>query len=222
MISAVIPAFNEEKIIGDVIQGVQKYVDEIIVIGSPGSTDRTAEVARSMGAKVLMDNGKGKGDALRVGIENASGDILMLMDADGSHIADDIPRLVEPIESGTADMVIASRMTGGSEELHGNLDQLIRLFGSSLITLIINYRFKVRISDSQNGFRSISAEVAKDLDLRANIFDIETEMLMKCLKKGYRVKEVPSRELERKFGTSGVRVFTMWPRYLWRVLINLF
>lgn len=222
MITVIIPTYNEEKTIKQIIIGVKKYCDEILVIGAKRSTDRTLEIAKSLGARTLIDNGKGKGAAMRLSIDEAKGDILVFIDADGSHIADDIPALVDPIKKETADMVIASRMLGGSEELHGTISQFFRMVFSAIITLIINYRFGVRITDSQNGFRAIRKDTAKQLGLNANIFDIETEMTMKCAKKGYRICEVPSRELNRIYGNSGINVLRMGPVYLWRVIINFF
>jgi dolichol-phosphate mannosyltransferase len=219
--TAVIPTRNEERTIAEVIRATMPHVDELIVISAKNSNDRTLAIAEDLGARTFIDSGKGKGEALRIGIQEATGDVIVFLDADGSHIADDIPKVLQPIIAGDADMVIASRMTGGSEELHGDVPKFIRLFLSAIITLIINYRFNVRITDSQNGFRAIKTAVARELNLKANSFDIETEMLMKCLKKGYRVAEVPSRELERRYGESGINVLIMGWRYIWRVLVNL-
>ncbi len=162
MITVIIPTYNEEKTIKQIIIGVKKYCDEILVIGAKRSTDRTLEIAKSLGARTLIDNGKGKGAAMRLSIGEAKGDILVFIDADGSHIAADIPVLVDPIKKETADMVIASRMLGGSEELHGTISQFFRMVFSAIITLIINYRFGVRITDSQNGFRAIKKTLQKN------------------------------------------------------------
>ena len=170
----------------------------------------------------VVDNGKGKGDGIRVAIEHAKEDIIVFIDADGSHIAKDIPKIVQPIKDGKADMVIASRFIGGSEELHGTFGKFMRMFLSMVIAQIINWRFNKAIGDTQNGFRAIRKDVAKDLDLKANIFDIETEMVMKCYKGGYKIAEVPSRELKRKHGGSGINLWRMGWIYAWRVFKNLF
>lgn len=220
----VIPAKNEAQMIEEIINRVQPHVDEILVINSKYTIDNTRMITEKLGIRVLEDNGKGKGDAIKVAIENIKDEdsVIVFIDADGSHIPEDIPKLFEPIINNISDMVIASRMTGGSEELHGTISQAIRLFGSVIITLIINYRWNVGLTDSQNGFRALRTSVAKKLDLKADIFDIETEMIMKCLKKGYRVSEIPSRELKRKYGASGIVLYKMWYKYVWRVLVNLF
>lgn len=222
MITIIIPTYNEEKTVKKVICSVKKYADEILVIGAKRSTDRTLDIAKSLGVRTLIDNGKGKGAAIRLGIKEAKGSIIVFIDADESHIASDIPALVAPIKSNKADLVIASRMLGGSEELHGNSSEAFRLIMSVFINLIINYRFSVRITDSQNGFRAIRKTTAEKLDMKANKFDIEEEMLMKCLKKGFIVSEIPSRELRRKYGNSNINLWGMWHRYMWRVFVNLF
>lgn len=219
-ISIVIPTKNEEYLIEHIISSVRKYGDEILLVDGH-SKDKTREIAEKMGVRVVLDNGKGKGDGLRVGIKEASGDIILFIDADGSHIPEDIPLLIKPVLEDKADMVLTSRMTGGSEELHGDISKFIRIMGGMLITLIINYRWNVRITDTQNGFRAIKKQVALDLDLKEDGFPIETEMIMKALKKKYRIVEIPSRELKRVYGDSRINLFSMWYKYVWCVIKNL-
>ena len=144
------------------------------------------------------------------------------MDADWSHNPDDIPRLVQPIVDGTADHVTGSRLLGGSSELHGGFDEFMRLMGSSFITACIGWRFKVRISDSQNGFRAVRTDVLRRLDLRENITTIEQEMIIKTLKAGYRLAEVPAHENKRKSGKSHIKVGRVWFRYGTSLIKNLF
>src|SRR5262245_15154278 len=147
-VTVVIPTRDEEGMIGEIIESVRPYADEILVVDGH-SRDRTREIAVEHGARVGLDHGKGKGEALRLSITEASGDILVFIDADGSHEHRDIPALVGPIAEGKADLVIASRGRGGSDELHGTLDQFIRYTGSQLIMLAINYRWNVRLSRSE-------------------------------------------------------------------------
>lgn len=219
-ISIVIPTKNEEYSIEHIISSVRKYGDEILVVDGR-SKDNTRTISEKMGARVVLDNGKGKGDGLRVAIKEARGEIILFIDADGSHIPEDIPSLVKPLLEDRADMVLASRMTGGSEELYGDIGKFIRIMGSMLITLIINYRWNVRITDSQNGFRAVKKQIALDLNLKENGFPIETEMIMKALKKKYRIAEIPSRELKRVYGDSRINLFSMWYKYVWCVIKNL-
>jgi dolichol-phosphate mannosyltransferase len=216
----VIPAKDEEGIVGSIVDACRPHADEIVVVDGH-SRDRTRDIAIEHGARVIEDNGRGKGDALRVAIAAATTEIVVFIDADGSHEPADIPKLVEPIRAGRADLVIASRGKGGSDELHGTLDQLIRYIGSQLIMLAINYRWNVRLTDSQNGFRAIRTDVARSLGLTSNATTIEQEMLMKALKRGYRVTEIASHEYERRWGTSKVSVWKLWAVYLWSFVRNL-
>jgi dolichol-phosphate mannosyltransferase len=211
-VSLVIPVLNEETGLRALIEKARPYAAEILVIDGH-STDRSAAVAGESGARVHFDNRKGKGDALRCAIPLVTREITVFMDADGSHDPDDIPKLVRPIVEGKADHVTGSRLLGGSSELHGGFDEFLRLMGSSFITACIGHRFKVRISDSQNGFRAVRTDVLRRLDLRENITTIEQEMIIKTLKSGFRLDEVPAHEYKRMAGRSHIRVGKVWFRY---------
>ncbi len=190
------------------------------------SSTATRKIARATsplqhGARVIPDRGKGKGDALRLALDEAAGEIVVFIDADGSHDPNDIPAMVAPIRAGQADLVVGSRGKGGSDELHGTLEQLIRYVGSQIIMLGINYRWNVRLTDSQNGFRAIRRDVGRRLGLTSNLTTIEQEMMMKALKQGYRVSEIASHEYERKWGTSKVVVWKLWFAYVWSFFRNI-
>jgi dolichol-phosphate mannosyltransferase len=219
-VSVVIPTKNEEGLIGQIVDSVRPYADEVLVIDGH-SSDGTRDIAAAHGARVELDGGKGKGEALRRSMASATGEIVVFIDADGSHDPRDIPALVAPIKAGAADMVIGSRGKGGSDELHGTLEQFIRYIGSQLIMLAINYRWNVRLTDSQNGFRAVRRDVGLKLGLKANLTTIEQEMLMRALKLGYRVDEIPTHEYERKWGTSKVVVWKLWSAYLWSFFRNI-
>jgi glycosyltransferase involved in cell wall biosynthesis len=220
-ISLVIPVLNEEEGLEELIAKACPYAGEILVIDGH-STDRSAEIAAACGARVHYDHRKGKGDALRTAVPLVTGEVTVFMDADWSHDPDDIPRLVRPILDGEADHVTGSRLLGGSSELHGGFDEFLRLMGSSFITACIGRRFRVRISDSQNGFRAIRTEVLRKLDLRENITTIEQEMIIKTLKAGYRLAEVPAHENKRRYKTSHIRVGRVWLRYGYSLLKYLY
>jgi dolichol-phosphate mannosyltransferase len=220
-ITVVIPTKNEEKTLEEIITKCQAHADEMLVVDGH-SKDSTREIAQKLGVKVVLDHGKGKGDGLRVGINEANGDVLVFIDADGSHDPDDIPKLVKPILEGKADLVIGSRGKGGSDELHGDVEKLLRMIGSDIILIGINKRWKVHLTDSQNGYRAIRTEVARQLDLKENITTIEQEMTMKCLKKGFIIDEVPTHEYERKYGKSVISLRKVWFRYIWSFVKNLF
>lgn len=220
-LTVVIPAKDEAQTISAVINGARRYATQIIVVDGH-SVDETARLARQSGADVIFDRGRGKGDALRGAVDYILHDLVVFMDADGSHDAEDIPKLVEPILAGEADHVTGSRLMGGSSELHGGFDECFRLMGSSFITACINWRFQSKLSDSQNGFRAIRVEVLKKLKLSANTTTIEQEMIMKTLKQGYRLSEVPAHEYKRQYGVSKIRLTRAAPAYVWNLIKNMF
>lgn len=220
-VTAVIPTKNEEKTIAQIIESVRPYADEVVVVDGR-SEDNTLKIAQEAGVQTMVDQGRGKGNGIRTAIEKASGDILVFIDADGSHETEDTLKLVKPIAEGKADLVIGSRMLGGSDEFHGDISNWVRTVGSGILTLVINYRWGVRLTDCENGFRAINHQVARSLNLKSNGFEIEQEMVMKALKKGYRVVEVPSHEYPRLFGKSRINVWKVWHRFLWSLIRNLF
>lgn len=221
VISVVIPAKNEEGTIADIVKSVLKYSDDVLVIDG-NSVDKTAELAKSAGARVINIAPIGKGNALCGSIEHIKNQITVFMDADGSHISEDIPKLVGPILEGRADHVSASRLLGGSDELHGSFDETFRLMGSSFITACINWKFKIRLSESQNGFRAIRTDVLRKLNLKEKITTIEQEMIIKTLKLGYRMAEVPSHERRRIFGESNINLRRVSFRYVYSFIKYLF
>jgi dolichol-phosphate mannosyltransferase len=211
---------NESASLGGVIRASRRYVDEILVVDGH-STDGSEDIAKREGVRFITDNGRGKGAAMRLSIQKASGDILVFMDADGSHEPKDIPKLIKPIAQNRADLVLASRTKGGSDELSGSFEKNIRMLGSLIITTCIDLRFGAGISDSQNGFRAIRKTVAFTLGLTENIFTIEQELIMKSLKRGYRIIEIPSHESARTSGVSHIRLWTMSWRYVWSFMKNI-
>ncbi len=220
-VAIVIAMLNEEEGLAELLAECRRYASELIAVDGH-SKDRTVEIATKAGAKVLFDNGRGKGDALRVSIPHVSKEITIFMDADWSHDPADIPRLIRPILENEADHVTGSRLLGGSSELHGGFDEFMRLTGSSLITACIGWRFHKRISDSQNGFRAIRTEVLRSLDLHEDITTIEQEMIIKTLKKGYRLAEVPTHEYRRRYKESHIVLRRVWFKYVASMLKYLF
>ena len=220
-VSVVMAAKQEAPSIAGIIDRTRRYATEIVVVDGH-STDGTRDVAAQHGATVLMDRGRGKGDAIRCAIPAIRTPVTVFLDADGSHDPEDIPLLVEPILANRADHVSASRLRGGSSELHGGFDEFFRLAGSSFITACINRRFRCHLSDSQNGFRAIRTSVLRDLQLSENMTTIEQEMIIKTLRGGWRMAEVPSHEHPRAHGASHIRVWRSAPRYAYSLVKHLF
>lgn len=220
-ITIVIPAMNEAESIPAVLSEAVKISDDILVVDGH-STDSTVEIARKFNARVIQQKGRGKGMAIQSAVDFIERPITVFIDADGSHDPNMIPELIKPIIEEKADHVTGSRLLGGSSELHGGFDEFLRLTGSSFITACINWRFKVRLSDSQNGFRAIKTDVLRQLNLTEKITTIEQEMIMKTLAGGWQMAEVPTHEYCRTHGTSHIKVSRVSFRYVYSLIKYLF
>ena len=218
-ISVVVLTRNEKKNLEDleILQKVSQHTNDLIVVDGH-SVDGTAEYAKQFTSKVFLDDGKGKGQAIRQSIEYASNEVVLFIDSDGSHDPDDIPKLVKPIFEEGYDHVGGSRTLGGSDEYFGTFEKFMRVTGSHIILLLINYRFGVQLSDSQNGFRCLRKSVFEDLDLVENKTTIEQEMIIKSLRKGYKVGEVPAHEYARLHGDSKISLRRDSVRYVYSAL----
>ena len=219
-VSLLIPTKNESGGLGGLLDRARPLVDEIVVVDGH-SSDATVEICRARNIPAILDNGKGKGAAIREGLRRVTGDIIVMIDADGSHELGDIPRLIAPIVRGDAEMVIGSRILGGSDELHGDFTHFLRNMGGGLITMAINYRWRVRLTDVLNGFRAIRRSSAERLNLRANDFDIEQHMVVECLKRGMIVKEIASHESVRQWGASKLPTFRKASLFFGRLFLDL-
>lgn len=190
-IVACIPAYNEEKTIAKVIVKAMNHVDKVLVCDD-GSTDMTAEIAKRLGAEVIRhERNMGKGAALRtlfMRAEELSSDVIVTLDGDGQHDPSEIPKIIDPIVRGEADMVVGSRFISGSW-----MDApLYRRFGLRLINLFSKKEVKDVVRDTQSGFRAYSSKL---LNLVRNCevdgYGVEMEQLVVAVKNGFRVVEVP-------------------------------
>ena len=218
--TVVIPSRNEGNSVIALATAARPWCDEVIVVDGH-STDGSPARLQAIGVTVIQDGGRGKGDAIRRGLAAASGDVVVTMDADGSHDPAAIPSLVAPIASGDADMVIGCRMRGGSDEFAGTWTMFVRLWGNNFLTQVINTRFRTSLTDTQNGFRAIRAATIELLALTENKHSIELEMVLRALKRNLRVCQVPSHEYARKAGQSSLSVVRQTPTFLWCLLRNL-
>ena len=219
-VSVIICAKNEAGGIQQVVESVKPYSSEILVIDGH-STDNTAELAAAAGARVYQDNKKGKGDAYQVGIQKATSDVLVFIDADGSCDPADIPLLVKPIIQNEADLVIGSRHRGGSDEWDGDLNTYLRAIGSGFLSVIINWRWKTNLTDVLYGYRAVRREAVVKVPLRVMDFDIEQHMIVQFLKYGYRVTEVRSHEYCRKWGKSKLPTYRKAYLFFRRLFLDL-
>ncbi|MEM2280980.1 MAG: glycosyltransferase family 2 protein [Candidatus Bathyarchaeia archaeon] len=218
-VSVVIPAFNEEKTIGKVVEETLQVMDclglpyEIIVVDD-GSEDRTREKASRYKVTVLS-NGRnmGKGYALRKGFHRAGGDIIVTMDADGSHRPKEIPDLINALIEG-ADMVAGSRFLGKNK----NYTSKLHLFGNYLINIMIMALTGKTITDSQTGLRAMKRDFLQKIGLDSKGYEIETEITVKGLKNGFVLKEIPISCDRRKNGASRLRALYQGPKILKTIL----
>lgn len=220
-ITAVILAKDEEACIEKVVKGALKKADRVIVVDGH-SKDATRKVAEKAGAEVITDGGKGKGDGYRTAIKAVDAEgVIVFLDADGSHDPSDIPALAEPIIKGEADMVIASRWKGGSDDIDASFSSFVRNIGGNMVSVLIAWRYGVQITDALNGYRAIKASLAKELDIKANDFDVEQEMVVKAIKKGWQIVEVPSHEHARGGGKSKLPTYRKFHIFLRRLFIDM-
>lgn len=206
--SIVVMAKNEHLNIPFVVdQLLRRYAPDKVVAVLDGDLEPTASFLVGKNIRFIEGPNKGKGAALRKAIRSIESDILVFLDADGSHQPHEIESLLYPLMHDEADMVIGSRFLGGSEELSGNMGSFMHFLGNAVGNVIINIlwnRTDRKITDAQNGFRAIKRPRFFALMLTENSFSIEQEMVIKCLKKRYRIIEVPSFELKRKYGRSHI------------------
>ncbi len=187
-IIAILAAYNLENTIGKVVKKTSRYVGEVIVVAD-GSTDKTADVAEKNGAIVPIPTLKrGKGFAIIKGIKKSkefSPNIVVLLDADGQHLPEEIPVVVEPILNEDFDMVVGSRMLG---KLETSLINKIGNLGLKFISYLVTGKW---MTDTESGFRAFSAKKIYSLNLTSIGFEIESELLLKAIHDGFRIKEVP-------------------------------
>lgn len=219
-VAVVILAKNEERTIAAAVSESIKYAHYVLVMDGR-STDRTVEIARAAGATVVQDRGLGKGAAIRQSLEIVTADVVVFMDADGSHDPADIPKLALPVVLREADLCIGSRFSGGSDELSMTVGQLIRTIGNVLMNIAINQRWNVELTDTLNGFRAGDCERLRSVGLKENRHTIEQETVMKMLRHGYLVMNVPAHEYKRAFGESHINIWSEWPKFVWCVFENL-
>ncbi|MBX7080138.1 MAG: glycosyltransferase family 2 protein [Nannocystaceae bacterium] len=199
-VSAVIPARNEVVAIAAVVRGCRAHVDEVIVVDD-ASSDGTGAAARDAGASVIRsDVPLGKGAALRRGARAARGEVVVFLDGDGQDAPDDIPRLLAALADG-ADLVIGSRFLGQFER--GAITPIDRA-GNRALSWLFSRLFRVRLTDTQAGFRATRRALLQRLPLSARRYDIETELLARALQAGATVVEVPVRRCARTGGKTGL------------------
>ena len=204
LVSVVIPVFNEELTIGNLIERLKAVMKktgfkyEIIVVDDR-SADKSLEISKSHGVKVFsLKQHLGKGYALRVGFAKAKGEIITTIDSDGSHRPEELPQLLTPLLQNKADLVIGSRYLSQKPVVAKKLNAA----GVRLFNFLIKILTRAGVSDSQSGYRVMKSVVLRNMRLKSGGYEIESEMLVKTARQGFRVREVSISFEQRTYGTS--------------------
>jgi glycosyltransferase involved in cell wall biosynthesis len=215
-IAAVIPAYREEKHIGDVVLRTRQQLDDVLVVDD-GSDDQTAARAREAGADVIVHpQNRGKGESIKTGLRHwldRRFDYVVILDADGQHLPEEIDRFVNAVSTLDAQLFIGTRMN----DLSGMppLRRVVNRYMSKRISRVCGQK----IPDTQCGFRMLHRQLVPDVLGGADRFDYETEMLIFASRKGYRIESVPISTVYRDEVSSihpirdTIRFFKLMRRY---------
>jgi glycosyltransferase involved in cell wall biosynthesis len=194
-LSVVVPVFNENTTLVEILRRMRTVelpdgVEREIIVVDDGSTDGTRDVLRQLGDStvkiVLHERNKGKGAAVRTGIANATGEYVLVQDADLEYDPEDWPRLINPVLKGKARVVYGSRFTGERRNM-----LFLHWVGNRFLSLTTNVLYNTTLSDMETCYKLIDRNLLQGLELKAERFEIEPEITAKILKKGVRIYEVP-------------------------------
>ena len=213
MVSVVIPTLNEAGNIREALTTIEKellYPREIIVVDGD-STDGTKEIVKDTSfCKLIIEPRRGYGLALRTGIKHAKGDVVVMVDGDGTYEVKHINRLLDAMIKKDAELCIATRMFDPNKAMG-----FMNFVGNKIITFCFDFLYSQFLSDTQSGFRAISHSAIEKVDLDQDDMAFATEMLVQFAKKGFKMIEVPSVYKKRRYGKtklrrikSGVEIFT--------------
>ena len=211
--SVIIPAYNEELVIGPVIKRLVTHLDNLnrtyeVLVVSDGSTDETNRVVKGFESPVRLIElpyNIGNGAAIKTGIRRAHGEIIICMDADGQHRPEDVERFLKDCER--FDMVVGARSKGSQAGIH-------RSVANSVYNLFASYVTGRRIEDLTSGFRAMKTNVAKRfVGLLPNGFSYPTTITLSMMRSGYSVKYIPI-DTEQRVGKSKIRIFSDGPKFL--------
>jgi dolichol-phosphate mannosyltransferase len=205
LVSVVIPTLNEAGNILEAVTTIEKelaYPKEIIVVDG-NSTDGTIEIVKDTSfCKLIIEPRRGYGIALRTGMKHAKGNIIVMVDGDGTYEVKHINRLLDRMVQKDADMVLATRMYDPNKAMG-----LTNFIGNKVITYVYDFFYSQFLSDTQSGFRAISHEAIDKVNLKEGDMAFATEMLVQFAKEGYNMVEVPTTYKARKYGKTKLKPF---------------
>ncbi|MEM3055561.1 MAG: glycosyltransferase family 2 protein [Candidatus Bathyarchaeia archaeon] len=203
MVSAVIPTLNEAGTIGETIKTIKKvlrYPHEIIVVDG-NSTDNTREIVKKENCKLIVEPKRGYGVALQAGLEQAKGDVVVMVDGDGTYEVKDVNKLLEALCREKAELCLGARMNG----LYDKSMDITNYLGNKAITFIFNLLYRHKLVDTQSGFRVIMRSALEKVELKESDMAFATEMLIRFAKKGFKIIEVPTFYKPRVYGKSKLK-----------------
>ncbi len=219
-IAILLPCFNEELTVGKTVSNFHsQFPNAEIIVCDNASDDRTAEKARETGARVLFEPRRGKGFAVRKLFSEVTADFYILADGDNTYPAEEARKLFALVRSGTADVAIGNRLAGGS--YHQSSSRRFHFTGNHLIAYVVTRFFGQKVGDPLSGLRIFSRKFVKSVPLISQGFEIETELTLQAMDKGFVTTELPilynSRPEEnpsklRTF-SDGARIITMFFRF---------
>jgi glycosyltransferase involved in cell wall biosynthesis len=194
VLSIIVPVYNEQQTVVPLLQrllAVSMPVEREVLVVNDGSTDGTAERLDDLGSRAALrvihaEQNSGKGSAIRIGLEHASGSVIAIQDADLELEPEDLPRLIEPILNGAADVVYGSRFLGGRPAAPWKT-----IAANVFLTQLTNVLYGSRITDMETCYKVMRTDIARSLELRSNKFDIEPEITAKLLMAGHTIVERP-------------------------------
>ncbi len=221
VVSVVMPTLNEEEGVAECIERIKTGLREAGLKGeiilSDDSTDRTPEIGREMGAIVVTPDGKGYGYAYQYAFEHCRGEYIVIGDADTTYDFEQIPRLLEPVMEGDADMSMGSRLEG--EIKPGAMPALHQYVGNPLLTRFLNVFYGAGVSDAHSGFRVIHRDALEDLDLETTGMEFASEMIMEAGARDLTIEEKPIVYHERE-GEATLESFRDGWRHVRFMLVN--
>src|SRR5437868_1655428 len=193
-----IPCLNEAATVGQLVADFRQELPQAtVVVLDNGSTDGSAEAAAAAGATVLTVPRRGKGYALRAALDRVRADCYVIVDGDGTYVSSDVLRLIEPMARGEAEMVVGARPLAARSEAMRPLHRV----GNRIIVNFLNFWFRASLKDILSGYRVLSGEMVRNLPLLAPGFEVETELTLECLERGFRILEVPIQYRRRPHGS---------------------